>query len=226
MIVGERKPLAEIVEMLEPFQKILVLGCGTCVTVCLAGGEKEAAETAAALRLWRQKEGKGIEVATRTLLRQCEYEYIDDFAKNMPECDVILSLACGVGVQAMTTRLPEKIVLPGLNTTFMGYPLEQGVWTENCLGCGNCELDLTLGICPIARCSKSMLNGPCGGSQDGKCEVSKDVDCAWHLIYERLQKFGLLERMNIIQPPKDWSTSHHGGPRTTVREDVRLENGE
>ncbi len=225
MIVGERKPLAEIAEMLEPFRKICILGCGTCVTVCLSGGEKEAVETAAALSLWRQKEGKDVEITTHTLLRQCEYEYIDDFAQKMPECDAILSLACGVGVQTMVARLPEKIILPGLNTQFMGYPLEQGVWTENCLGCGNCVLHLTMGICPITRCSKSMLNGPCGGSQYGKCEVSKDVDCAWHLIYERLSKLGLLERMEAIQPPKDWSTSHHGGPRTIVREDVRLETG-
>lgn len=225
MIVGERKPLAEIAEMLEPFQKICILGCGTCVTVCLSGGEKEAVETAAALSLWRQKEGKEAEFSTQTILRQCEYEYIDDFAKKMPECDVILSLACGVGVQAMTTRLPDKIILPGLNTKFMGYPLEQGLWTENCLGCGDCVLDLTMGICPITRCSKSMLNGPCGGSQHGKCEISKEVDCAWHLIYERLLKLGLVDRMQVIQPPKDWSTSHHGGPRTMVREDVRLETG-
>ena len=227
LIIAERKPLAEIAEMLKPFQKICILGCGTCVTVCLAGGEKEAAETAAALSLLRQKEGQETEISTFTLLRQCEYEYIDDFVnKNEFDYDVILSLACGVGVQTMTTRLPDKIILPGLNTKSMGYPVEQGVWTENCLGCGDCILDLTLGICPITRCSKSMLNGPCGGSQNGKCEVSKDIDCAWHLIYERLSKMGMVDRMNTIQPPKDWSTSHHGGPRTIIREDVRLETGE
>ena len=220
MIVAERKPLAEIAEMLKPFRKICILGCGTCVTVCLAGGEKEAAETAAALSLLRQKEGQETEISTFTLLRQCEYEYVDDYAKNGLDCDVILSLACGVGVQTMTARLPDKIILPGLNTKFMGYPLEQGLWKENCLGCGDCVLDLTLGICPITRCSKSMLNGPCGGSQEGKCEVSKDVDCAWH------PKMGMAGRMDTIQPPKDWSTSHHGGPRTIIREDVRLETGE
>ncbi len=223
MIVGERKPLAEIAEMLKPFSKICILGCGTCVTVCLTGGEKEAEETAAALTLWGQKEGKNWDISTGTILRQCEYEYIDEYTKDWPQYDVILSLACGVGVQTMNTRLPEKIILPGLNTTFMGYPLEQGVWTENCLGCGNCVLDLTLGICPITRCSKSMLNGPCGGSQEGKCEISSEVECAWQLIYDRLTQKQLAGRMDEIQPPKDWSTSHHGGPRTMVREDVRVE---
>ena len=226
MIVAERKPLAEISKMLEPFRKICILGCGTCVTVCLAGGEKEAAETAAALSLLRQKEGKDVEITTHTLLRQCEYEYIDDYAEQLAQYDAILSLACGVGVQTMAARLPDKIFLPGLNTKFMGYPQEQGVWKENCLGCGNCVLDLTMGICPITRCAKSMLNGPCGGSQEGKCEVSKDIDCAWHLVHERLSKLGMLDWMEAIQPPKDWSTSHHGGPRTIVREDVRLESRE
>ncbi len=224
MIVGERKPLAEIAEMLKGFKKVCVLGCGTCVTVCLSGGEKEAAETAAALSLLWQKEGKDGEIKTGTMLRQCEYEYIDEYAGRLEEYDAIVSLACGVGVQAMATRLPDKIILPGLNTQFMGYPVEQGVWKENCLGCGDCVLDLTLGICPITRCSKSMLNGPCGGSQDGKCEVSKDVDCAWHLIYERLLKMNMLERMEAVQPPKDWSKSHHGSVRTRVREDVRVDS--
>jgi len=226
MIVGERKPLAEIAAMLKPYEKVCILGCGTCVTVCLSGGEKEAAETAAALSLLWQKEGKKGEIKTGTVLRQCEYEYIADYAARLEEFDAVLSLACGVGVQAMTAKLPEKIVLPGLNTQFMGYPVTQGVWKENCLGCGNCVLDLTLGICPITRCSKSMLNGPCGGSQNGKCEVSKEVECAWHLIYDRLVKMDMLDRMEAVQPPKDWSTSHHGSVRTMVREDVRVETSQ
>ncbi|NLC11083.1 MAG: hypothetical protein GX767_02380 [Firmicutes bacterium] len=222
MIVGERKPLEEIFRMVEPFQKICLLGCGTCVTVCLAGGDKEVAETAAAISLYRKKSGKPVEIVTKTLLRQCEYEYVDEYLKDMPEVDAVVSMACGAGVQLLAERLPEKMVLPALNTKFIGYPLEQGVWMENCLACGNCVLDLTGGICPIARCSKSMLNGPCGGSQDGKCEIDKNIDCAWHLIYERLQRLGLQARMDEIQPPKDWSTSHSGGPRKIVREDVRL----
>lgn len=226
MITGEKKPLKEIFSMLEPFNKVCILGCGTCVAVCLAGGEKEAQETSLALSLYRKKEGKEVEILTKTIQRQCEYEFIDEIKEEIAGCDAVLSLACGVGVQTMVEHLPEKIILPGLNTQFMGYPLEQGVWRENCLGCGDCVLDLTMGICPIARCSKSMLNGPCGGSQDGKCEVSKDVDCAWHLIYERLVKFDMASRMDPIQPPKDWSTSHHGGTRTVVREDVRIETSE
>jgi ferredoxin len=226
VIVGERKPLEEIFQNLKPFKKVCVLGCGTCVTVCLSGGEKEAQETAAALTLHRKKTGEDVEVSTKTILRQCEYEYIDEIMAELKESDVILSLACGVGVQTLVDKLPEKIVLPGLNTTFFGYPVEQGVWLENCLGCGNCVLDKTQGICPITRCTKSMLNGPCGGSADGKCEIDKELDCGWNLIYDRLQKLGQLDAMTAIQPPKDWSSSHHGGPRKMVREDVRLNDSQ
>ena len=122
----------------------------------------------------------------------------------------------------MNMHYEDKQTLPGLNTTFMGMPVESGVWMENCLGCGSCVLEETMGICPIARCSKSMLNGPCGGSQDGKCEVSKDIDCAWHLIVERMMKFNKLEQLQEVKPPKDWTPSHHGGPRKMIREDVKL----
>ena len=224
MIIGKRKPLADLAAMLKPYTNICLLGCETCVAVSLSGGAKETMETALALSLLLQKEGKEAVITTHTILRQCEYEYIDEFAKMLPALspEVFLSLGCGVGVQALTARLPEQIFLPGLNTAFMGYPLEQGVWMENCLGCGDCLLDLTMGICPITRCAKSMLNGPCGGAKYGKCEVGDGVDCAWLLIYERLAKVGALEKIEAIQPPKNWSASHHGGPRTIIREDVRL----
>ena len=226
MIVAERKPLPQIMEILAPYKKIAVLGCGTCVTVCLAGGQKEAEETASAISIHRQQENQAVEVEAFTIERQCEYEFVDEVAERLKGYDAILSLACGVGVQTIVTHMPQLVVLPGLNTQFMGYPLEQGVWSENCLGCGDCVLHLTQGICPITRCSKSILNGPCGGSQDGKCELSKDLDCAWHLIHERLADMNKLSVLKETQPPKDWSTSHHGGPRTIVREDVRIDSGE
>ena len=225
MIVAERKPLADIMSMLAPYKNICVLGCGTCVTVCLAGGQKEAEETAAAIKLHFKNEGKDLNVEAFTIERQCEYEFIDEVLERLKGFDVILSLACGVGVQTIVDHVPELIALPGLNTQFFGYPVEQGVWTENCLGCGDCVLHITQGICPITRCSKSILNGPCGGSQDGVCEISKEVPCAWHLIHERLSEVGKVKDLDEIQPPKDWSTSHHGGVRTIVREDVKLDRG-
>ncbi|NMA92275.1 MAG: hypothetical protein GX973_04050 [Firmicutes bacterium] len=226
MIIAERKPLQQIFEMLKSYRRIGILGCGTCVTVCMAGGQKEAEELAAALTIHRRREKEPVEVEAFTIERQCEYEYIEQVKDRLAGYEVILSLGCGVGVQTLVERMPELRVLPGVNTQSMGYPLEQGVWVERCLGCGDCVLHVTLGICPITRCAKSILNGPCGGSSGGKCEIDPEVDCAWHLIHERMEKMGRLSELQAIQPPKDWSVSHHGGPRTVVREEVKLDRGQ
>ncbi|MBL7184168.1 MAG: methylenetetrahydrofolate reductase C-terminal domain-containing protein [Anaerolineae bacterium] len=222
MIIGEQKPLDEIKEMIADYQKILILGCGTCVTVCFAGGEKEVGILASALRMATRLDGQGKEVVEATVQRQCEYEYNEEVADLVREAGAVLSLACGIGVQTMNEQFPDKITLPGLNTTFLGQPTEQGVWAERCQACGNCLLALTAGVCPIARCSKSLLNGPCGGSNNGQCEIDPKVDCAWQLIYERLKSLGRLGLMTEIQPARDWSTSRDGGPRKIVREDLRL----
>ncbi len=226
MIIAERKPLEKIAAMAAPYKRVCVLGCNTCVAVCMAGGQKEAEETATLLRIHRNKENVVGEVEVFSIERQCEFEMIDEVLEKLKSYDVIVSLACGVGVQTLVEHVPSLRVVPGLNTTSMGYPTEQGVWKERCLGCGDCVLDLTMGICPITRCAKSILNGPCGGSAEGKCELGKDIDCAWHLIHERLSAFGRLSDLEEIQPPKDWSKSHHGGgARTSVREDVRIDRG-
>ena len=222
MIVAEQKPLAEIKRMIARCKKALIVGCGTCTTVCFAGGEKEVGILAAELRMVRKLDGEPIETVERTVQRQCEGEYLDSLAEEVEQVDAILSLGCGAGVQMLAERFPKVRVLPGLNTKFMGVTLEQGVWSERCVGCGDCILDKTAGICPITRCAKSLLNGPCGGSQNGKCEIDPERDCAWVLIYERLRALGRLDLMEEITPPKDWSTSHHGGPRKSVREDLQL----
>lgn len=164
-----------------------------------------------------------MEVDEVTVQRQCEWEYVDPLEERLDDYDTVLSLACGIGVQAMNERFPATITLPGINTTSLSLPVEQGVWEERCQACGNCLLGVTFGICPIARCSKQLLNGPCGGSQDGVCEVDKDVSCAWQLIWDRAMEFGQVERLLKIQPPKDWSESRDGGPRKIVREDLQLE---
>jgi ferredoxin len=222
MIIGEQKPLDEIKQMIADYQKILILGCGTCVTVCFAGGEKEVGILASSLRMATGLAGDKKEFTEATVQRQCEYEYNEEVADLVKEADAVLSLACGIGVQTMNEQFPETITLPGLNTSFLGQPVEEGVWDERCQACGNCILDKTAGICPIARCSKSLLNGPCGGSVNGKCEIDPEIDCAWQLIYDRLKALGKLELMTEIQPARDWSTSRDGGPRKIVREDLRL----
>ena len=222
MIIAEQKPISEIEEMIADCRKVMVAGCGTCVTVCFAGGEKEVGILASALRMSRQLKDRPLETVEKTLHRQCEWEFIDPVKAELEGIDAIISLGCGVGVQAMAERLKGVRVVPGLNTKFMGLPLEQGVWAERCGGCGDCVLDLTGGICPIARCSKSLLNGPCGGSSGGKCEISPEVECGWQLIYDRLASLNLLHLLDEPIPPKDWSTARDGGPRRIVREDLRL----
>lgn len=222
MIIAEQKPLEEIKSLIGSAEKVLVVGCGTCVTVCFAGGSREAAITAASLRMSSKLDGGGKSVTDVTVQRQCEWEYLDTIREEVGQADVILSLGCGIGVQAMVEHFPEKWIVPGLNTTFLGIPTEQGVWDERCAACGDCILGLTGGICPIARCSKSLLNGPCGGSEAGHCEIDPDVKCAWQLIYDRLSSMGKLDTLLEIQPPKNWSTSRDGGPRKIVREDLRL----
>lgn len=226
MIVAEQKTLEEIKALVGNAKKVLVVGCGTCVTVCFAGGAREAAIVAAELRMASKLEGNPKEVTDVTVQRQCEWEYLDQIAEQVGQVDVVLSLGCGVGVQAIAEHFPNTWVVPGLNTKFMGLPLEQGVWAERCAACGDCILGLTGGICPIARCSKSLLNGPCGGSVDGHCEVNAEIPCAWQLIYDRLKSLGKLEVLMDIQPPKNWQKARDGGPRKIVREDLRLVSGE
>jgi ferredoxin len=197
------------------------VGCGTCVTVSFAGGAKEVGILASALRMATRIDGNPKQFDEVTVQRQCEWEYIDPLAARLDDYDLVLSLGCGIGVQALAERFPNKPVVPGLNTTFMGMPVEHGVFEERCQACGDCILGLTAGICPIARCSKQLLNGPCGGSQRGRCEVNPDIPCAWQLIYDRMAARGQLERLLEIQPPKNWSTSRDGGPRRIIREDLR-----
>ena len=222
MIVAEQKTLSEIKSLLGMAENVLVAGCGTCVTVCFAGGAREAAILAAELRMAARLEGLTRSAVDVVVQRQCEWEYLDEIAEQVKAADIVLSLGCGIGVQAMAERYPEKWVVPGLNTTFLGLPEEQGVWTERCAACGDCLLGITGGICPIARCSKSLLNGPCGGSEDGHCEIDPETPCAWQLIYDRLVKMNRLEQILEIQAPKNWRTARHGGPRRIVRPDLRL----
>jgi ferredoxin len=226
MIVAEQKPLEEIQTLLADARKVVIVGCGTCVTVCFAGGQRETEVLGSLLRMSGRLDGAPREVDEVTVQRQCEWEYIDAVREQVMGADIVLSLGCGVGVQALAERFPTKVVVPGLNTRFMGLPLEQGVWAERCQACGTCMLGQTGGICPIARCSKQLLNGPCGGSVGGRCEVNKDIECAWQLIYDRMKAQGRLELLLEITPPKDWRTARDGGPRKIVRDDLRLAGAE
>jgi len=220
MIVADRKKIPEIRDMIKGHQHVLLVGCGTCVTVCLAGGEREVGILGSALRMSLRLIGRGnVVVDECTIERQCEDAFIDALAPRVGDYDAICSFGCGAGVQALAERFPATPVYPGLNTQFIGILESQGVWVEKCAGCGSCRLGEFLGVCPITRCAKRLFNGPCGGSRDGKCEVDPDLDCAWQLIYDRAKALGVLDRLDAIAAPHDWSASLDGGPRRVVRED-------
>lgn len=219
MITAEQKPIDEIRKMIAPYKKILAVGCGSCVAECAAGGEKETGALASALRMACKMAGEEKTIDEKTLDRQCVRDFVIQLDDVIKDYDAILSLACGAGVQAVAEMYNEVIVIPALNTEFLGETREQGLWVENCLGCGDCMLYFFGGVCPLARCSKQLLNGPCGGSQGGKCEINPDVPCAWQNIIDRLSNQNALERLEMIYPPKDWSKKHGSGPRKIVRED-------
>lgn len=221
MVVGERKPLEEISKMLEGHKKILMLGCGGCVTVCLTGGEDAVRVLASQVRMAREMNNNPLEIIEKTVERQCDPEYVEEIHAIIPEVEAVISLACGAGVQYVAERYSSTPVYPALNTTFVGGSLKEGYYVEKCQTCGECKLYYTGGICPIARCSKSLLNGPCGGSTKGKCEIDPEVDCAWQLIVDRLKSLGLMDRYEEMMAINDWRSNRDGGPRKMVREDFQ-----
>lgn len=205
MIVAERKPLEEIMGMLTSYERVLILGCGTCVTVCNVGGEREVSLLSSSLRLVQARGFLGGKVFSEyTVKRQCDKEFLDVLKDRVHDIDAVLSLGCGVGVQVVADYLPGLAILPGVNTVFMGAFSESGTWDERCAGCGDCVLAETAGICPITRCAKGIMNGPCGGAKKGKCEADAQTDCAWIMIYKRLEAQGELERMRRFYPPRNF----------------------
>jgi ferredoxin len=225
MITAERKPLDEILALVGDKKKVLVAGCDTCVAICLTGGEKEAEILAAELRIKAEQDGTGAEVEHTAAIRQCEWEYLDMIADKVKDADIVLSMACGIGIQSMAEKFSPQLVVPAVNTNMLGMPQEHAVWLERCGACGDCVIGETAGICPVVRCSKSLMNGPCGGSHDGLCEVKtpekEDIDCAWHLIWERLKEQGREDLMIKNRAPKKWNLSSSGGPRKMVREEAK-----
>jgi ferredoxin len=222
MIVASPKPVTELKNLIARHRKVLFVGCGTCVTVCLAGGEREVSIASYATRMARRIEGKPLELTQITIERQCENEFIKDLADEAAKVEAVVSFGCGAGVQAIAERFPGKPVYAGLNTQFLGILEKQAEWTEKCLGCGDCMLAQYGGICPVTRCAKRLLNGPCGGSTEEHCEVDTDRPCAWQLIYNRLRSIDQLDRLDSIVPPKDWRPAWHAGARRTVRKEHQV----
>lgn len=213
MIIAEQKALTEIRDMVASYRKLLLVGCGTCMTFCSGGGPEEVDKLAGALL----SENKDMIVEKSNIPRQCTGKFIERLKSKAGNCEAILSMACGNGVQAVAGRFPEKPVLPALNTQFIGIKEQPGIWTEMCMACGDCILWRTGGICPVTRCAKGLLNGACGGASEGKCEVSKDRPCAWQEIYHALKRLNMSHYLKQKPQVKDWPIR----PGRVVREDLR-----
>ena len=217
MIVGDLKPLEEIISAIKAYKQVLVLGCGSCVTVCLSGGEREAKQLSGELAQVRHYQNAPPKFEVGSILRQCERDLVIEYQSIPDGTDAVLSLACGAGVQILADVLEPLPVIPVLNTTFLGASDKPGIWTEKCKGCGDCILIHTGGICPVARCAKSLFNGPCGGSQGGYCEVGQGNPCAWTQIVARLKKMNKLHCYEGIQASKNWKPGGAAGLRRRVR---------
>jgi hypothetical protein len=222
MIVLKQKAIDWILDRLAPFRKVALLGCGTCATVCLAGGEREVEELCCALQIALRERDADMELIGMTCKRVCDWEFVEPLEESLGGVDAILSLACGAGSNLLADKLPTIPIIPGVDTVFIGTNTGPAAWQETCAACGDCIIDQTFGICPVARCAKTLLNGPCGGTKDGKCEVDQDVDCAWAKIVERARALGRLEELERIMPPKDWSKARHGGQRRLERSDLGI----
>lgn len=214
MIVAKRKPFDEIKEYVQDYKKVLIAGCGTCVAVCLAGGEKEVDVLNTELDMAMRLDDNPIETGTITIERQCDVEYLEGLDNVVKDYDAILSMACGVGIQFLAERFPGIPVYPAVDTTGMSANLAVGLYEERCRSCGECVLGLTGGICPVTMCAKGLYNGPCGGTNNGNCEIDDTQPCAWFQIYERLATQDRLDNIQKIKEPVGWNDQI---PRTLVQ---------
>ena len=209
MIILKQKPFEELLRELEGETNVFLAGCADCATTCKVGGEEEID----ALERKLTEHGKtvtGKHIFDTACLAGSVRDGVKQHAEAIEAADSILVMACGTGVQSIGDQLEDKQVHPGAESLFVGEVARLGKYAEKCTLCNDCVLELTDGICPVTRCSKGLVNGPCGGySEEGKCEVDPDKDCAWVLIYKRLQKRGHLHKMKEIRPPHDYSSHHH-----------------
>jgi len=204
VIVTTQKPLDEILDFLSPYNSILIAGCDGCTQP--PRGLREARTLAQLLELGGKLRSKNFNLRVTTLPKQCDsYLTLTTLQAQIEGIEAILSLACGLGVQTITQVLPDCPAFPSQNTLFIGAEIrEDSTLEERCAACGDCMLAITGGICPIARCAKSLLNGPCGGSQHGKCEIDPEKDCAWDLVIKRLEKLGRVSALEEIRAPRNF----------------------
>lgn len=213
MIVTTQKPLDEILNFISPYGKVLVIGCDGCTQP--PRGLREAKTLSQLLELAGKLNNKEFTFQQTTVAKQCDdYLTASTLRPQIGDAEVVLSLACGLGVQTMAEVFPELPIFPAQNTHFMGAEeRDDGILEKRCAGCGDCLLAVTGGICPVARCTKGLLNGACGGTKDNKCELSQERDCAWVLIYDSLKRQGKLDLLKEYRPPRDYQLT---GWKTTT----------
>jgi hypothetical protein len=212
MLISEQKPFEEIWRYVNKDKVIFLVGCKGCADGCESGGERQV------LDIKKRLEAGGKTVSGICLIDMVCNEALTRMklsaqADAIESAESVLVMCCGAGVQTVASSV-YKVVHPGCNTISSGGGHAEWKQAERCLECGDCVLEFTGGICPIARCAKQLLNGPCGGSQGGKCEISTDMPCAWQLIIERLSKIGCLYKLQEVMPTKNWDKSLTGGPPT------------
>ncbi len=207
MIVAKRKPFAEIKAMLKGYKKVLNVGCGTCVSVCLAGGEKEVTILNTEIEMTRRLDKEPIEIQGHTIERQCDREYLAELDSIIEEgnFDALMSMACGVGIQFLAERYPLIPTFPAVDTTGLAVNQAVGWYEERCRSCSQCVLGMTGGICPVTMCAKGLFNGPCGGTNKGSCEISNEQPCAWFMIYERLKGQNRLDSIKKLNAVRGWN---------------------
>ncbi|MBW1710222.1 MAG: methylenetetrahydrofolate reductase C-terminal domain-containing protein [Deltaproteobacteria bacterium] len=216
--ITKQKSEEEIDRLLDGLNRIFIVGCGTCVTLTQTGGEAQVESMKEALS------NKGKLITGQTVVPvACDNltgEILEDFGSQIEQADAMLIMTCAYGVQTMANQL-KKMVVPALDTLFIGKETSLGQFNETCTQCGTCVLGETGGICPVTSCHKGLVNGPCGGTNNGKCEIDDAKDCAWTMIYNRLKDLGRLEAMRKYQQPRN----HQGEPSPGKFNVPVMENG-
>ncbi len=199
--ITRQKPLEEILSLLQGAQSLFLFGCGTCVTLCHTGGAPEVKQMADNLK----QQGKVI-TGTMVIPVACDeisHEAMELHAEEISQAQAALIMTCAFGVQTISRHIQVPVV-PALETLFIGKERGIGLFEEICTQCGECILGDTGGLCPVTSCHKGLVNGPCGGTNNGKCEIDPEIDCVWTLIYQRLKEQGKLDRMRKMQPPRNY----------------------
>ncbi len=206
--ITQAKTDEELKRLLNGLTSLFVVGCGTCATLTRTGGVEEVAA------MQKKLQGMGKMVTGTTVVPvacdELSHEILAEHRSGLDAAEALVVMTCAFGVQTLGSQL-KKMVIPALDTLFIGKETGAGVFQQVCQQCGECIIGETGGLCPVTSCHKGLVNGPCGGTNNGKCEVDENKDCAWTLIYNRLQELDKLDLMRRLQPPKNYNVEPQPG---------------